>query len=254
MSTPELFQFKVSHFNEKVRWALDYKGIEHVRHSLLPGPQKAKMKKLSGQEQTPVLRCGNDVVAGSAAIIDYLERRFPEPRLYPRDDATLRRAISVQARFDDEVGPAIRLAMFYDLLFDPAYFASMFTSGQPLLARVGYRAIFPLVSVLMTREMKITAENAEKALVTTRRGLDLVAEDSRATGYLAGDSFTIADLAAASLLAPGLEMNPSPFGYPKPYRARLRAWWDRWRDHPGTAWVRGIYERHRGASREVPAV
>lgn len=253
MSTPELFQFKVSHFNEKVRWALDYKGIEHVRHSLLPGPQKAKMKKLSGQEQTPVLRCGNEVVAGSAAIIDYIERRFPEPRLYPRDDATLRRAISVQARFDDEVGPAIRLAMFYDLLFDPAYFARMFTSGQPLLARVGYRAIFPLVSVLMTRQMKITPENAAAALGKTGRGLDYVVEESRATGYLAGDSFSVADLAAASLLAPGVEMDPSPFGYPKPYPARLRAWWDRWRDHPGTAWVRGIYERHRGTSREVAA-
>ena len=48
MPAPELFQFKVSHFNEKARWALDYKGIAHVRHSLLPGPQKAKMRKLSG--------------------------------------------------------------------------------------------------------------------------------------------------------------------------------------------------------------
>ena len=64
MPTPELFQFKVSHFNEKARWALDFKGIAHVRHSLLPGPQKPKMQRLSGQEQTPVLRCGDDVVAG----------------------------------------------------------------------------------------------------------------------------------------------------------------------------------------------
>jgi glutathione S-transferase len=253
MQTPELFQFKVSHFNEKARWALDFKGIEHVRHSLLPGPQKAKMQRLSGQQQTPVLRWGDDVVVGSAAIIDYLERRHPEPRLYPSDDATLRRAISVQARFDEEVGPAIRLAMFYDLLFDSGYFVSMFTSGQPLLARVGYRAIFPLVSVLMTRQMKITPENAEAALVETRRGLDFVVHESRATGYLAGDSFSVADLAAASLLAPAVEMDPSPFGYPKPYPARLRAWWDRWCEHPGVTWVRSMYERHRGPSHEISA-
>jgi glutathione S-transferase len=129
----------------------------------------------------------------------------------------------------------------------------MLTVGQPFLARVGYRAIFPVVSLVMRREMKITAENAEAARVATRRGLDFVAEESRATGYLAGDSFSVADLAAASLLAPAVEIDPSPFAYPKPFCSRLRAWWDSWREHPGTAWVRSMYERHRGASREISA-
>ena len=253
MAMPELFQFKVSHFNEKARWALDFKGIEHVRHSLLPGPQKPRMQKLSGQPQVPVLRDGHDVVAGSARIIDYLETRYPEPRLYPRDEATRCRALELQARFDSEVGPAIRLAMFHELLIEPGYFVSLFTSGQPLLTRVGYRAIFPLVRVLMAREMKITAENAATALATTRRAFDLVAAESRKTGYLAGDSFSVADLAAASLLAPGVAIEPSPFGYPKPISSSLRAWWDRWRDHPGAAWVSSMYERHRGASRELAA-
>jgi glutathione S-transferase len=251
MSTPELFQFKVSHFNEKARWALDYKGIEHVRHSLLPGPQKPKMQKLSGQQQTPVLRWGSDVVAGSAAIIDFLERRVPDPPLYPGDVTSLRRALAAQARFDDEVGPAIRLAMFHELLAAPSYFVSMFTVGQPRLARVGYRAVFPLIRVLMRREMRITAENAAKALEATRRGLDFVAEESRTTGYLVDDAFSVADLTAASLLAPAVEIEPSPFDYPKPISPSLRAWWDRWRDHPGTSWVRLMYERHRGATREL---
>jgi glutathione S-transferase len=251
MSKPELFQFRVSHFNEKARWALDYKAIEHVRRSLLPGPQKPKMQKLSGQEQTPVLRWDGDVIAGSAAIVDYVERRVPQPPLYPSDTTLLRRALAVQARFDDEVGPAIRLAMFHELLAEPGYFVSMFTVGQPVLARVSYRAVFPLIRVLMTREMKISAENAEKAIVTTRRALDLVAEESRTSGYLVGDEFTVADLTAAALLAPAVEIDPSPFGYPQPVSASLRAWWDRWQDHPGTAWVRSMYERHRGVSHEV---
>src|SRR6267143_212223 len=36
--TPELHQFRLSHFNEKARWALDFKGVPHVRRSYLPGP------------------------------------------------------------------------------------------------------------------------------------------------------------------------------------------------------------------------
>ncbi len=253
MSMPELFQFKVSHFNEKARWALDYKEIPHVRHSLLPGPHKPKMQRISGQAQVPVLKEGNEVVAGSAPIIEYLEARHPDPPLYPRDATARKRALEIQTRFDAEVGPAIRLAMFDEMLRDPAYFASMFTSDRAVLVRLGYRLMFPGVRSLMRRGIKINPQNAERALARTREAFDFVAKESRATGYLAGDRFSVADLTAAALLAPGVEMDPSPFAYPKPFPPSLRAWWSRWRDHPGTAWVRGIFDRHRGASRETRA-
>ena len=253
MSTPELFQFRVSHFNEKARWALDYKGIAHVRHSLVPGPHKLKIKKLSGQEQVPVLRMNAAIIVGSNAIIDYLETLQPEPALYPRDPATKKRALEIQAKFDADVGPAIRLAMFHELLVDPGYFTSLFTWDQSALVRIGYRAIFPVVRLLMSREMKISPENAERALEVTREGLDFVAKESAATGYLAGDRFGVADLAAASLLAPAVALDPSPFAYPKPFPPSLGVWWARWREHPGTRWVRGIFERHRGESSEILA-
>jgi glutathione S-transferase len=251
MSTPELFQFRVSHFNEKARWALDWKGIEHLRHSLVPGPHKPKIKKLSGQEQVPVLRFDGKVVAGSNAIIDFLEQERPEPALYPRDPATRKRALEIQAKFDEEIGPAIRLAMFHELLADPGYFTRLFTWDKSALVRIGYRAIFPAVKLLMSREMKITPENAERDLAVTRSGFDFVAKESAATGYLAGDRFGVADLVAASLLAPAVEMDPSPFSYPKPYPPSLQAWWRRWREHPGTTWVKTMFARHRSVSREI---
>ena len=37
MADPVLWQFKYSHYNEKARWALDFKRIPHRRRSLLPG-------------------------------------------------------------------------------------------------------------------------------------------------------------------------------------------------------------------------
>jgi glutathione S-transferase len=249
-TTPELFQFKISHFNEKARWALDYKGIEHTRRSLLPGPHKFTVKRLSGQEQVPVLRVADRVIPGSDAIIDYVEAARAEPALYPRDPALKRRALEVQAKFDADVGPAIRLALFHDLLGDQRYFASLLTIGQPRLARVGYRTIFPLVRVLMSRAMQINADNAERAREVVRGAYDLVAKESAATGYLVGDRFSVADLTAAALLAPGVEMDPSPFAYEKPFPPVLRAWWSRWREHPGTAWVKTMFARHRGASKE----
>jgi glutathione S-transferase len=245
MSLPELYQFSVSHFNEKARWALDYKKVEHVRHSLLPGPHKVKIKRMTGQEQVPVLRDAGRIVAGSAEIIDHLERQNGAAALYPADPATRERALAIQRRFDDEVGPAIRLAMFHELLEDQAYFVRMFTWDQPWLARTGYRAMFPLVKVLMSKEMRLTAENAEKARAVTKDAFDFVARESAGSGYLAGDSFSVADLAAASLLAPGVEFERSPFRYPEPYSPVLRKWWARWGDHSGAEWVRTMFARHR---------
>jgi glutathione S-transferase len=43
--------------------------------------------ELSGQSLVPVLIDGEDVVADSTRIIERLEERFPEPPLYPNDEA-----------------------------------------------------------------------------------------------------------------------------------------------------------------------
>ncbi|MBV9193240.1 MAG: glutathione S-transferase N-terminal domain-containing protein, partial [Solirubrobacterales bacterium] len=53
---PVLWQLQISHYVEKVRWALDYKRIPHIRHSLLPGLHAVKTKRLTGDTSTaPVL-------------------------------------------------------------------------------------------------------------------------------------------------------------------------------------------------------
>ena len=56
MGKPALWQFKCSHFCEKVRWALDFKRIEHRRVSLYPGWHAVPTLLVSGQQQVPLLR------------------------------------------------------------------------------------------------------------------------------------------------------------------------------------------------------
>ncbi len=41
----------------------------------------------SGQPLVPVLLAGDEVVADSPRILEWLEERYPEPSLYPRDEA-----------------------------------------------------------------------------------------------------------------------------------------------------------------------
>jgi glutathione S-transferase len=48
---------------------------------------RAPVRELSGQDRVPVLAHDGQVVTDSTAILEYLEGRYPDPPLYPRDDA-----------------------------------------------------------------------------------------------------------------------------------------------------------------------
>lgn len=243
MPERELFQFHSSHFNEKARWALDLKGVPHTRRSLLPGPHAFTMKRVTGKTEVPVLREGEQVIAGSAQILEHLEAQFPDPPLYPKDPALRREALEIQETFDAEVGPAIRLALFFDAM-DAEFAIKAFGPDRGPVARTMYRMSFSAVSNVMKRKMSITAENAEKARKRTEQALDFVAERGAGNGHLVGDEFSVADLSCAALLM--LTVPVDEWGGPKsPDTAKVRTWRERWTGHPGTDWVRDTYRRFR---------
>jgi glutathione S-transferase len=253
MATPELFQFQYSHYNEKARWALDYKGVAHVRRSVLPGPHALQIARLSGQPQVPVLRVDGEPVKGSSEIIDYLERHHPEPPLYPEDPAERERAFAIRDEFDAEVGPAVRVALFHETLPESDYLARMFSTGKGAVTRTLYRAMMPVVGLVMKRSMKIGPQAAARGEERTREALDFVAKNAGPEGYLVGSRFSVADLTAAALLMISCyppELQPP---LPEPRSSTFESWLAQWTDHPGTAWVREMFKRHRGHSAEVTA-
>jgi len=243
MTRITLYQFPASHFNEKARWALDLKGVSHERVSLMPGPHAPRMQRLTGRTQTPALVDGDEVVAGSAAILAHLEARFPEPRLLPDAPADRERAREITEQFDAEVGPAVRLAKFFEVM-SATYAIRTFCPDKSPVVKGLYRAGFPLISRVMKRSMQINAENAARGRERTRQAFDFVVKESEATGYLVGDCFGIADLTCAALLMPAVEVGD--VGGPQSAGTEAEsAWLARWADHPGAAWVREIFRRHR---------
>src|SRR5439155_124476 len=85
--------------------ALDWKGIAHVRRSLLPGFHVPRVLWMTGQKALPVLIVDGETIHDSTRIIERLERLRPEPALYPADDAERRRALALEDFFDEELGP-----------------------------------------------------------------------------------------------------------------------------------------------------
>lgn len=242
-----LHQFRFSHFNEKARWALAYKGCDVARKNYLPGPHAGAIRKLSGQTQTPVLAWDGTIVSGSEAIIDFLEREVPEPALYPADRALQREALDVQAHFDAEVGPQVRRALFIETVGDGAYMARLFAGDRSWLARNVYGAMLPLVRPVMRKSMDLTPQANAGALLATEKALDFVGNAAASTGYIVGDQFSVADLTCASLLAITANPDHVDMKRPEPMPRSLSNWLERWQNHPGVEWVREIYRKHRSS-------
>ena len=190
-----LHQFPYSHFNDKARWALDFKGIDHEKVTYLPGPHAGPIKKLSGKTQTPVLEIDGQVVAGSTPILKRLELAFPDPMLYPPEH--IEAIDELVEHLDGAVGPATRTVLFSVMLQHGGYLTGMFSTGKGFLARKLYRATFPFVKGLMAKANGVDEANIKKSFEITRQALDEVATRADATGYLVGEHFTAADLTAA---------------------------------------------------------
>jgi glutathione S-transferase len=242
--TLRLYQFAASHFNEKARWTLDLKGLPHDRITLMPGPHAPTIKRLTGRTETPVLVDGDEVIAGSSRIIDHLEKRHPTPPLYPRDPVERERAFDIQRRFDAEIGPAVRLAKFFEVL-DAGYMIDTFCREAGPVAKTLYRVAFPVVRRVMKSSMKIDAPNAATARQKVEEALDFVATKAGPNGYLVGAEFSLADLVCAALLMPAVPVTEWG-GPPEGVSEKNRRWHAAWADHPGAQWVRDIYRRHRG--------
>jgi len=247
---PVLWQFRFSHFNEKVRWALDWKGIAHVRRSLLPGFHVPRVLWMTGQRSLPVLVLDGETIHDSTCIIERLEDVRPEPALYPADAADRRRALALEDFFDEQVGPHVRRALFHELLPETEFAAAAFTVGCGPHTRRLYRALFPALRVVLKADMRIDAAGAARSREKVLAALDRLEAELQPSGYLVGDRFSVADLTAAALLAPAVF--PPVFPYPPgPLPAPVARWRDAFAGRRALRWVAEMYRRHRGTSAEL---
>jgi glutathione S-transferase len=247
----ELLQFRHSPYNEKVRWALDFKQLAHRRRSLLPGPHVAVVKKLTGRTTTPVLLAEGQAIDGSARIIEWLEARYPVPPLLPADAAERAEALRIQAWFDDDLTPRMRRTVLDALLRQPGYFAAVFGDGSSSLKRAAYACIVPLAAPLVRKGNGITGTaSVQDGLLAAKQALDFVAKGTARSGYLVGAQFSLADLTAASTLAVLVRPANSPMAAPQPVPASFQTLVDEHARHPAAEWLRRMYAMHRGARRD----
>jgi glutathione S-transferase len=252
VDTPVLWHLEISHYNEKVRWALDYKGVAHARRAVTPGLQELTARRLRAGRTVPVLEMDGHAIGDSTQIIEEIERRWPEPPLYPADPEERSRALELEDYFDEQCGHDLRRVLFSDNLAEPEkFFAMLYGTDQPRMLKT----LGPAFCQVVKKRFRIRPETVEKSRQAVRAALGEIEAAAGPSGYLVGELFTVADLTAASILAP--VVMPPEFPYiklhPDERTAESRRFRDSLADRPGFKWVEEMYARHRGTSAEVAA-
>ena len=251
--TVVLWHIEISHYNEKARWALDYKRIPHERRVPMPGLHgfRAMVLTRGAQRRLPVVKLnGGRPIGDSTAIIAALEEYAPEPALYPADPGERARALELEDFFDEQLAPALRRFVWHHTLPDTdATVASLFTTPSPVRERL-LRATAPMVRPVVRRDYDVTDETAARARDQVVAAMDRVEAELGSSGYLAGDSFTVADLTAASLFTPVLAPPERPY-VPRALAPTVMELREELNARPGGEWVTEMYARHRGVSAEL---
>jgi glutathione S-transferase len=251
MDTPLLWHIPLSHFNEKVRWALDYKRIGHRRKVLGPD-YLIRAWRTTGRGTLPILFLDGRAIGDSTRIIAALEDRFPEPPLYPGDAVARRHALALEDYFDEQLGPALRAAVITPLFrHDPDIALRVLTTGMPDKAYQRLRPLVRIFPAFYRFRHKISDTRLEADRATVNAALDRIEQERQCRPYLVGEGFTVADLTAAAMLSPLLQ--PPEIQYPvqvelPPYLQDYSATLLR---HPAAQWAANIYRLHRGRSAEV---
>ncbi len=109
----KLYSGPLSLFTAKVRIALDEKHLPYERvevgWSLSDRylPHHPDVVAHNPKRQVPVLVDGDAVVYDSTVVLEYLEDRYPQPPLYPRDAESRARCRQLEAAADEILFPPI---------------------------------------------------------------------------------------------------------------------------------------------------
>ena len=246
MTTIKLYEFPVSHFCEKIRWALDYKNLSYARICMVPVLHIPRMMALTQQTQVPMLQIGDRRITDSPRILATLEEYFLErPSLLPEDNEYCRKALELCADFDKNIGIHLRRVAYTHTLPDRQSVLELLSAEQPRFQRQLLSIGLPAIVLAMRKGMGISTANYASSLAKFNLAVDRLDDLIQSNGYLVGNEFSIADLTAASLLSPLVRPAGTPYAKLQHAAPAYVDFCASYAQRPFFNWVQTMYQKHR---------
>jgi glutathione S-transferase len=236
-----LITIPVSHYCEKVRWALRRAEVSFIEERHMPPfhrfATQTALKSRSeaaaeipatvswinriiferiGGQSVPLLVTDTGVFRDSAAIVDYANSLLPDARsLYPTDPTLRQQIEDWTTLFDDVLAPAVRRWAYSYLMTKPAVVQSLWCEGVPAWERRLFPVMFGVMRSNVQQLYGLTETSGAESygeLCEVFDRVDRALADGRS--YLVGDRFSAADLGFATLAA--AIVSPKGYGIPLP--------------------------------------
>lgn len=195
----ELYQFELSHYAEKVRLILDYKGLSYKKIEVTPGIGQLEIYRLSGQRQVPVLKDGGRVIADSTAIAKYLDQQYPGRPLFPKDPKQRGLCLLIEEWADESLGLLSRKALVGALSQNQSLRNSVLPNDMPPLIKNLIGSVSNELLGILGAGIGVGSEAVTAAKVALRQDLEALTLLLQDSPYLVGDQPTLADFAVAGL-------------------------------------------------------
>ncbi len=195
----ELYQFELSHYCEKIRLILDYKGLPYRKIEVTPGIGQLDLYKLSGQRQVPVLKDGAEVIADSTAIAKYLDQRYPERPILPADPKQRALCLILEEWADESIGLNARKAMLGAFSQNPTFRKALLPSSTPDFLKNLVEAVPREALDVLGMGTGFGPDAVKAAWQTMQQNLESLTVLLQDSSYLLGDEPTLADFAVAGM-------------------------------------------------------
>jgi glutathione S-transferase len=247
---PLLIAIAISHYCEKVRWAMDYFDIDYIEENHAP-PFHRKYTSLYAGTSVPVLVDNDKAFTDSKDILHYLDTIAPDKQLYPQDPELRQQAETLEALFDDKLGVATRCLGYYYAIEQPWSILAAWGKGTSLLEKIKCAVAFPKTVNWLKQNYNVTTQGKEAALQDIKEVFTVVNQRlNSGQKYLLGNNLSSTDITFAALASPVIRPEHHPV-----YDSRLSklstemvAVTRELRDTPAGELVMRMYREHRQES------
>ena len=242
-----LITIPVSHYCEKIRWALTRLEMPFVEERHMPPFHLLTTQQVRGRS-VPVLITETITLTDSADILKYLDSIAPDNlKLYPTNYEQRQEVEDLVQSFDLVLAPAVRQWFYFYAFSQAQLIQPLWCEGVPWFERVFFPVVFRWMRSTVFQMYTINAESAQASHEIIGQIFETV-ENLLADGrtYLVGDSFSAADLTFATLAA-GVIL-PANYGVstpalsklPSPMAANIQAF----RETRAGKFVLNLYQEH----------
>ncbi len=187
-----LAQFAVSPYCDKIRRVLRYKQIPFAIHEW-PLAEVGSIREKNPTGKLPLIEIDGTVIADSTNIALELERRYPTPALIPSDPAQRALVLALEDWADESL-------YFYEMTtrFGEQDFATNVGKLMGGAPKEMVEAMAPMLREMFkstTTTQGIGRKSAAQLAEDVDRLFGAIEDLQRATGFVVGNSLTLADIA-----------------------------------------------------------